>query len=134
MNNKGEFLHALEANTGVLDRGEAEKITAVVLRTLATRLTPQEADQVEAQLPKDLKPIWRGNVLQQVAANLRGQSEINLDQFVDEVMKQTHVSRDRALELTKAVFHLLKEQITQGEADDVAGQLPQALKIIWMDA
>ncbi len=36
--------------------------------------------------------------------------------------------------VAKAVFKVLKEQITKGEADDVAAQLPKALKKMWLSA
>jgi len=36
--------------------------------------------------------------------------------------------------LAKAVFEVLKKQITRGETDDVAAQLPKDLKAMWVSA
>lgn len=37
---------------------EARRATAAVLQALRDRLTPEEADQAAAQLPRDLKAVW----------------------------------------------------------------------------
>ncbi len=36
--------------------------------------------------------------------------------------------------VAKTVFKVLKEQITNGEADDIAAQLPKDLKEMWLSA
>ena len=136
MHNKGEFLHRLQSNTGLATREDAERVTSSVLTTLRIRLTPKEADDVEAQLPMDLKPVWRGPVLQALAKQVigGGQQTLTFQEFVERVARDTGLDRDKALEMTRAVFHLLKEQITAGEAKDVAAQLPKALKVIWLES
>jgi uncharacterized protein (DUF2267 family) len=40
------------------DRAVVERATAAVLHALRDRLTMNEADQVFAQLPEDLKVVW----------------------------------------------------------------------------
>jgi uncharacterized protein (DUF2267 family) len=134
MHNKGEFIHRLQANTGVADRGEAETILSSVLTTLRGRLTPKEAGDVEAQLPEDMKPVWRGNVLQDAAHQLMGPEKLKYDEFMDKIAQETGLTRVRAEEMTKAIFHLLKEQISEGEANDVLSQLPKRLQVAWLDA
>jgi uncharacterized protein (DUF2267 family) len=134
MHNKGEFIHRLQADVGLLDRDEAEKILSSVLTTLRGRLTPGEAAHVEAQLPEDLKPVWRGNVLQDAAHKLIGSDKLNFDQFMDKIAQETGLTRQRAEDLTKAVFHLLKETITEGEGRDLMAQLPKRLQVAWLDA
>jgi uncharacterized protein (DUF2267 family) len=105
-----------------------------VLTTLRGRLTPGEAAHVEAQLPEDLKPVWRGNVLQDAAHKLIGSDKLNFDQFMDKIAQETGLTRQRAEDLTKAVFHLLKETITEGEGRDLMAQLPKRLQVAWLDA
>lgn len=134
MNNKGEWVHRLQADVGLIDREETERVLKAVLTTLRSRIMPQEADDLEAQLPEDLKPLWRGNVLQKVAAKLTGPDTLNYEQFLNKIADDLDVSTDRALEFTRAVFHLIKEQVSPGEADQVCGQLPKALKVVWLEA
>jgi uncharacterized protein (DUF2267 family) len=37
---------------------DARQASAAVLRALRDRLTPEEAEQAVAQLPRDLKTLW----------------------------------------------------------------------------
>ena len=134
MHNKGEFIHKLQANTGVIDKAEAEQILGSVLTTLRGRLTPDEASHVEAQLPEDMKEVWRGNILQDAAHRLKGPDELDYDEFLDKIKDETDLTRERAEAMTRAVFQLLKAQISEGETDHVASQLPKRLKVAWLDA
>jgi uncharacterized protein (DUF2267 family) len=109
-------------------------VTRSVLTTLRSRITKEEADDVEAQLPQDLKPLWHGNLLEQAKTSLTGPSKLTKDQFIDKVCDDLHISRDQALRSVEGVFHLLKEQISEGESNDVMDQLPKALKVIWLES
>ena len=42
-----------------LERDDAKRATAAVLHALRDRLTPEEARQAAAQLPRELKLVWR---------------------------------------------------------------------------
>lgn len=134
MHNKGEFLHKLQANVGLADRDSAEMVTRSVLTTLRSRISKEEAEDVEAQLPQDLKPLWHGNLLEQAKTTLTGPNKLTKDQFVDKVAEDLHISREQAIRSVEGVFHLLKEQISAGEAKDVMDQLPKALKVIWLES
>lgn len=134
MHNKGEFLHKLQANTGLAERDEAEKVTKSVLTTLRKRITPEEAKHVEAQLPEGLKELWHGSVLSGLAHKLTGPDSLSAHEFMEHVAKELNVSDERAAELTRHVFHLLKEQITEGQAKHVEDQLPKNLKVVWLEA
>jgi uncharacterized protein (DUF2267 family) len=51
------------------------------------------------------------------------------DDFVDEVAERAGADRDRAESFTKAVLFTLGERLTDGEADDLAVQLPAELQV-----
>lgn len=134
MHNKGEFIHRLQADTQVIDRDEAEKIVSVVFTTLHHRLTPDQADHVEAHLPKDMKDLWSGNILQRAVRRIASPEKMDYTEFMDRIAEETGLPRDRAEALTRAVFRLLKEQLGKEEAHDVQAELPKRLQIAWLEA
>jgi uncharacterized protein (DUF2267 family) len=111
-------------------REEAKRATAAVFHTLRDRLTPEEADQVAAQLPRDLKLVWW-------AGERCGRRPLKLhrDDFYRRVMAEARLESVReARWMTIAVFAALKDQLSPGEAEDVLAQLPKDLKEVWLEA
>lgn len=134
MANKGEFLHALQATAGVATRDEAEAITKSVFRTLRHRITPEEAAHVEAQLPDGLKQLWGGYIISKLKHQWRGPAGYDWQEFVEHVANDTRLSPERAEALSRAVFHLIKAQISDGQARHVEEQLPHDIKVVWLEA
>jgi uncharacterized protein (DUF2267 family) len=105
---------------------KSRQATGVVLRALRDRLTPEEGRQAVAQLPRELKALWRPDDAPGLPAKMHRR------QFVDRVQREAGLpSRRRAEILVDAVFGALKEQISRGEADDIEAQLPTDLKGVW---
>ena len=118
----------LEAGRPSLD--DAKCVTGVVFHALGDRLTPAEADQAAAQLPRPLKLLWwRGDVAG------RRPVKLHRKEFYARVRREAGFASEREARLaTNAVFAGLKEQLAPGEADDILGQLPKDLKAVWEDA
>ena len=118
----------LEAGRPSFD--DATRVTGVVFHALRDRLTPAEADQAAAQLPRLLKLLWwRGDV------DGRGPVKLHRKEFYARVRREAGLASEREARLaTIAVFAGLKEQLSPGEADDILGQLPKDLKAVWEDA
>ncbi len=55
-------------------------------------------------------------------------------EFVDRVADKADLDKPLAEKSVRAVFHTLKEQITPGEVEDLAAQLPKKLKIMWLES
>lgn len=111
-------------------RGLAERGTAAVLRALRDRLTPEEARQVAAQLPRPLRQIWE-------AGADWGPRPVKLHrrELYERVKADAALSSIReARAMVAAVFAALRGQISPGEADDVAAQLPKDLREVWEEA
>jgi uncharacterized protein (DUF2267 family) len=111
-------------------REEAKRATAAVFHALRDRLTAEEADQVAAQLPTELKAVW-------FAGECYGRRPLKLDrdEFYRRVMTEARLRSVReARWMTLAVFAALKQQLSPGEADDVLAQLPRDLKDVWTEA
>jgi uncharacterized protein (DUF2267 family) len=99
---------------------DAERLTAATLRTLAERISGGEAEDLAAQLPKELKPHLTG-----VAEEAE---RFDVDIFVVRVAERAGTDPDQALAHAGAVFATLREAVTAGELDDIAAQLPDGLR------
>lgn len=56
--NREEFYDRVKRETGVASKREARWLTLAVFAALKEQLSPGEAEDVYAQLPKDLKEVW----------------------------------------------------------------------------
>lgn len=112
------------------DRGVVKRATAAVLHALRDRLTGEEADQLAAQLPIELKDLWgEGDRLD------REPVKLDLEEFCERVRRDVGLPATReARWMILAVFAALKEQISPGEARHVMAQLPKDLKELWDEA
>jgi uncharacterized protein (DUF2267 family) len=112
------------------DRKLAERATATVFHTLRDRLTPGEADQLAAQLPRELRQVW-----DQGAHEGRVPTKLHLPEFLERVKDGAGLpSAKEARWMTLAVFAALKEHVSTGESADVWSQLPKDLKELWAEA
>ena len=133
--NKGEFIHRVQGITGIQDRGKAEQATTAVLGTLCGRLTRDEAMDLEAQLPNGIDSMCQGNILTSLIKQVTGPNRLDRDAFLDRVAERAELGdRDQAATVATAVFRVVKDQISEGEAKDVADQLPAKLKIMWLES
>lgn len=107
-----------------------KRATAAVLHALRDRLTMDEADQVVAQLPEELKEVWAAG-----EAAERTPFKMDCDEFYQRVMREAGVPSQRDTRwMVLAVFAAIKEQISPGEAEDVMAQLPKDVKELWAEA
>lgn len=124
------FYRSVAKATHQEDRDAVKRATAAVFHALRDRLTMDEADQVVAQLPAELKEAWgAGEEAEREAIKM------TLDEFCERVMQEAGLSsRREARWAVLAVFAALQQQISPGEARDVMAQLPERLKELWAEA
>jgi uncharacterized protein (DUF2267 family) len=116
--------------TGQTDRDAVKRGVAAVFGALRDRLTPEEARQAAAQLPRELKAVWLTG-----ERPGRKPAKMHRRDFYERVKRESAVASIReARFLVIAVFAALKAQLSPGEAEDVQAQLPRDLKEIWEDA
>jgi uncharacterized protein (DUF2267 family) len=117
------------------DARRAEGLTFAVFQELRDRLTAGEAADVDAQLPRALKPLWE--FLDRPGRRVR---KLHEPEFLGEVRLiaslPDEVEAERAV---VAVFATLQELLgspsgIEGEAWDVMSQLPKDLKKLWLRA
>ena len=124
------FYRTVIGETGQTNREAVKRGVAAVFGALRDRLTPEESQQVAAQLPRELKGVWLGG-------EVPGRKPVKMHrrEFYERVKKDAGAKSIReARFLVIAVFAALKEQLSPGEADDIRSQLPKDLKEIWEDA
>jgi uncharacterized protein (DUF2267 family) len=124
------FYRTVIEETGQTNRAAVKQGVAAVLGALRDRLTPDEAGQAAAQLPRELKAAW-------LAGEIAGRKPVKMHRrgFYERVKKDASLrSIQEARFLVIAVFAALKGQISPGEVGDVQSQLPKDLKEIWEDA
>jgi len=121
------FYRRVIDETGETSREVVTRGTAAVLHALRDRLTPEEARQAVAQLPRELKLVWKEG-----EAPGRKPVKLSRKEFYDRVKSEAGlVSIREARFMTIGVFAALKAQLSPGEADDILAQLPSDLKEIW---
>jgi uncharacterized protein (DUF2267 family) len=128
------FTNEVAARLGC-DERRATEVTFAVFQELRDRLTPEEADDVAAQLPTPLKRVWQAGERADREAR-----RIHKPEFVADVRAQVGLADDAAAErAVHAVFAVLQRLLgsrtgKEGEAGDVLGQLPKDLKALWLAA
>jgi uncharacterized protein (DUF2267 family) len=121
------FYRRVIDETGETNPDEVRRGTAAVFHALRDRLTREEAEQAVAQLPRDLKRVWREG-----EAPGRRPVKLTRKEFYDRVRREARLASVReARLLTVGVFTALKAQLSPGEVDDVWAQLPRDLKETW---
>ncbi len=128
--NAASFYRQVLVEAGRPSVDDARRITGAVFHALRDRLTPDEADQAVAQLPRPLKLLWW-----QGEAEGRKPLKMHRREFYARVrLEAALVSERETRQAVHAVFGALKSQLSPGEAEDILTQLPKDLKQVWEDA
>lgn len=136
---KNAFVKQVQELTNLPTEDHAEDGAMIVLSLLSHRLTPDEREDAAAQLPEDLRKLWYSDtwfsnfisISRQQQLKYRKKEELFAMIRNEADKKQLDVGPEQ---LAIAVFRTLKQQISQGEVEDIAAQLPMDLKQVWLDA
>lgn len=124
------FYRTVMTAAGNDDLELAKQAVAAVFHALRDRLTLEEADQVVAQLPQELKEVWGAD-----GRENRRPVKLHRAEFFARVREAADLpSVKEARWMTLAVFAALKQQLSPGESGDVWSQLPKDLKEVWTEA
>jgi uncharacterized protein (DUF2267 family) len=110
-----EFEKAVSRRAGV-PQGRARVLTRATLETLADRLTRGEADDLAAQLPKQVE--------QWLIPATRPAEPFGVGEFINKVSERARVPPEDAQRAAQAVLATVREAVTGGEFQDVMAQLP----------
>jgi uncharacterized protein (DUF2267 family) len=130
--NKDEFIKRVMELADIQDKHNAERGVQIVLSILSHRLMPEEQHDTAEQLPPDIRRMWNNDVwitnfFALSGKRLNYRHKIQLMSMVEnEILRENLPFHTESL--TRAVFHVLKEQISFGEVEDIASQLPDEIK------
>jgi CBS domain-containing protein/uncharacterized protein (DUF2267 family) len=120
----GRLLNQLRADALLETAEKAEIALEVVLEAIVRRLTPDEADDLIAQLPSLLQPTLH--------AVPPGPDKLVTRATIErELARRLDVEPSRAAEILAAVGGTVAQSISAGQAKDVQGQLPESLRDVF---
>ena len=112
---------------GSMNEEEAERAAVSVLCVLEQRLFGEEAAHLEAQLPGKLKDL-----LIRCERHLgKPASKFGKDGFIQMVSEDLDMDSFEAEKRIRAVFTAVRDQVSEGEVEDVIGQLPADMRELW---
>jgi uncharacterized protein (DUF2267 family) len=115
---------------GSMNEEEAERAAVSVLCVLEQRLFGEEAAHLEAQLPGKLQDL-----LIRCERHLgKPASKFGREGFLQMVSEDLDVDSLEAERKIRAVFTAVRDQVSEGEIEDVIGQLPTDLRELWQRA
>ena len=137
--NKNAFVNQVQAVTQLPTPEMAEEGVQIVLSLLSHRLTPEESRNVQAQLPQDMKNVWNSDTWITNFLSLSRQAQLKYRRKAELYSLISNELEKRQLpigaeQLAVAVFHVLKAQISEGETQDIAAQLPEDIEDVWLAA
>lgn len=110
-----EFLAKVRERGQYEDHAEAERVTAVVLGLLGSRLTRGEAEDLAAQLPAGTKDS--------LLADPEAQGGFGVEEFVDQVAGRLETTPETARWDASAVLSTVADSVTGGQLNQVLNQL-----------
>ncbi len=105
------------------DNARAEKITRAFLETLGARLPNDEAKDLAAQLPVELKES-----LHPTAPEV---DKLSKDEFLIRFARAADLSNDQAPQMAQAIWQTLGQSVSGGELDEIRGILPRDLAAVF---
>ena len=109
-----EFVNEVADRAGV-SRDEAESLVRATLRTLAERLSGGEAEDLRAQLPKQLQP--------ELIPPQEEAQGFGVEEFARRVAARSGIDEADAGAGVVAVLSVIRDAVTPGEFGDVLAQL-----------
>jgi uncharacterized protein (DUF2267 family) len=114
--NHDEYLGELQHRAELPSQGEADRVARAVLTTLGERLTDGEADDLAAQLPREIdRYLEEADSGQQFA----------FSEFTDRVADRAETEQSEAAFLSQVGMDVTVDAAGTGELQDVVTQFPQ---------
>jgi uncharacterized protein (DUF2267 family) len=120
-----EFLRRVAEREGV-DLETAERHARAVFIALGRTVSPDEIEDMTAELPKDFRPLVAP--AEAAAETLDPDEVVPAEEFVSRVADRSALDPERARRAAEAVLEALGERIAGGEVEDLAAQLPADLR------
>lgn len=129
----GKFWRALERRLPGTDEARERQIARSVLALLPFRIGPEEAQQLESELPEELGRLW--TIL--YTARPDGVTGSRIDslshnKFLERVQQLARLADvGQAAWATAAVFGAMRDVISPADAEQLEDRLPAGLRELW---
>lgn len=120
------LLNHLQADAALETPEQAEAALDVVLESVVRRLTPDEADDLIAQLPSLVQPTLH-------ALPPGPDKSITRQTMEREIARRLEVEPERAARLVGAVGATVAQSVSAGQIEDVRGQLPPEMRGVFSE-
>lgn len=115
------LLNEVQTETNLATADEADAALDIVLTSLVKRLTPDEAKDLISQLPSLLQPA--------LLALPPGPDKLITREWIEsELARYLEVQPARAAKILAAVGSTIARNVSEGQMEDVRGQLPDDLR------
>ncbi|MBS3652505.1 DUF2267 domain-containing protein [Pseudaminobacter sp. 19-2017] len=119
----GRMLQAMADATG-LERNSAERALLIACCMLCRRLAPGEAQHLIAQLPSLLQ--------QQLDQCADGPDRaVSTEAIEDKLSRSLGLAPESASEILRAICRVIAENVSEGQIQEVRGQLPDEMKALF---
>jgi uncharacterized protein (DUF2267 family) len=128
------FLQKVMQRASLPDIYDARDLTLVVFRTMRDLMTTEASDRTEAAFEDDkIAQLWKDdNPIVAFLSKLRPPLEIDSETFLRRIKQEGGVPKDVSPEaVVIAVFSAAREELPPEQAQEIAGFLPDALKVMW---
>lgn len=119
------FIGQVQDRARLDSRGSAEEATRATLETLSERIPPDLADNLAAQLPREIAENVRRIT---VAREGREAEDFDRSEFVARVAQRTYSNADAAVDRARAVFAELDEATTGDTVERIRQALPEDMR------
>lgn len=110
-----EFVGQVQHRARLATEGEAVRAIRATLSTLAERLVGNEAENLAAQLPREI-----GHYVREMDKS----ESFDVDEFFRRVAEREELDLPVSMYHAQAVISVLEDAVSKGEMDDVRAQLP----------
>ena len=120
------FLNHL-CERGGMSPAVAEKAAVSVLCAIEQRIYHDEAEDLEAQLPRKLTALLHRCERHEEELP----DKFGREHLLNRVGEDLSLNPDAVEPVVRAVLDAIRHQISEGEAEDVMSQLPQDIRDLW---
>ncbi|EDX85969.1 hypothetical protein S7335_3672 [Synechococcus sp. PCC 7335] len=132
--NEQAFLEKVMQRSSIPDIYDARDITIVVLRSLRDLMSTDLADRTEADFSDEkIALLWKDdNPIVAALSKLRPPLNIDTETFLRRIRQEGGVPKDVSPESAViAVFSAVREELSPERNKEIAGYLPDGLKVMW---
>ena len=121
-----EIISRVQKYANLNNREEAERLMRIFLATLGEPLSRAETQQLEAQLPKELKDaLYESKPLETARSDI---NQYSVEEFYNRLKGRLDVSYQEGVRQAKAVARVLREAVSSGQLRDMVDDLSEDWK------